>query len=104
VPRQNPACADLSFPIRREQLVVLVAASSPPRHLPGGILQLLGKGKVQERGWRAAACPFLFPVVMPWPNRDDQGLPPRCGCLFQSKLPESGVSQGRGDGEELQII
>lgn len=87
VPRQNPAHADLSLPVRRERLVMSAAAFRPPRRLPGGILQLLRKSKVQERGQRAVACPFLFPVVIPQQNSHDKGLPPCCGCLFQLKLP-----------------
>lgn len=104
VPRQNSACADWSLPVRRQQLVMLAAVSGPPRHLPRGILQLLRKGKVQEQGQRAAACPFLFPVVIPHQNSDDKGLPPCWGGLLQLNLPEPGISQGRVCGEGLKFI
>lgn len=104
VPRQNPARADPSLPVRMERLVMLAAVFGPPIHLPGGILQLLRKGKVQERGQRAAACPFLFPVVIPGETSNDKSLPPCCGCLLQFKLPESGVRQDRVCGEGLKHI
>lgn len=53
MPRQNPAHVALSLPVGREWLDMLVAACTlplMPHYLPGGILPLLRKGKVQEWG------------------------------------------------------
>lgn len=92
----------LSLPAVRPRLLTV-----PPGNSLQGSSQPAApetRGGKEERGRRAAACPSLFPRVIPWQNVDAKGPLSCCCCLFQLKLPWSDVREDRGCREGLKII
>lgn len=74
---QTKPCPSCSVPPCWKGVIIQVGGSfhSAPDasgHLPGGIQPLLSQGKAQEWGQGAAACLFLFTVVIPRQNSDDK--------------------------------